>query len=82
MYLCIAPLSRFYYPDIQCFINAFIIIIIIITFRFCLLPSAISRLSVGVFGVCGKRPGCKKNRQVFYFMMMMAWRKVERENEA
>ena len=29
MYLCIAPLSRFYYPETRRFINAFIIIIII-----------------------------------------------------
>ena len=29
MYLCIAPMGRFYYPETQRFINAFIIIIII-----------------------------------------------------
>ena len=31
MYDCKAPLSRFYYPDTRRIINAFIIIIIIIT---------------------------------------------------
>ena len=29
MYLCIAPLSRFYYPETRRFINAFFFIIII-----------------------------------------------------
>ena len=28
MYLCVAPLSRFYFPETRRFINAFIIIII------------------------------------------------------
>ena len=40
MYLCIAPLSRFYYPETRRFINAFniIIIIIIIFFIYNLVP--------------------------------------------
>ena len=57
MYLCIAPLSRFYYPETRRFINAFYYIIIITSYMDLKKNKANEKNAPGPFIHCrGKTP--------------------------